>query len=279
VQVVNNWPRKCTTLFVKRELAGSLHARWFLVYSGVFLAGGLLLATFGVDNTIVYGYRGFAKAFAGLVHLALMFVPLMSLFPAASAIAEERESGVLEYILAQPVAVRDVYVGKWCGIGVALLLSISVGFGTAGSVAVLRGVPPGLVAILFGFVLLLTLCFVAVGLFLSTITATRARAITFGIVAWFALVALGTLGVIVLFVRWGVSEQALIVWSFMNPIEAFRIGVVSALDPDLSLLGPVGVSIVERLGNGGTTALAAGTLLTWAIVPGIVGLHVFRKVR
>lgn len=82
-----------------------------------------------------------------------------------------------------------------------------------------------------------------------------------------------------LFVRWGVSEHAPIVWSFINPIEAFRIGVVSALDPDLSLLGPVGVSIVERLGNGGTTALAAGTLLTWAIVPGMVGLRVFLKVR
>jgi ABC-type transport system involved in multi-copper enzyme maturation permease subunit len=273
----NSSPWKRTALFVKRELAGSLHARWFLVYSVVFLAGGLLLATFGMDNTIVYGYRGFARAFAGLVHLALMFVPLMSLFPAAAAISEERESGVLEYILAQPVAAQEVYIGKWGGIAVAVLLSLTVGFGAASSVAILRGVPPGLVAILFGFVLLLSLCFVAVGLCLSTVTATRTRAITFGIVAWFALVALGTLGVIVLFVRWGIPENVLVAWSFINPIEAFRIGVVSALDPDLSLLGPVGVSIVERLGNGGTIALAAGTLIAWAIIPGIVGLNVFRK--
>lgn len=279
MQNVNNGPGKRTILFVKRELAGSLHARWFLVYSGVFLGSGLLLATLGIDNTIVYGYRGLAKAFAGLVHLALMFVPLMALFPAAAAIAEERESGVLEYILAQPVAAREVYLGKWAGIGVALLLSLSVGFGTAGSVAILRGVPPRLVATLFGFVLLLTLCFVSVGLCLSTLTATRARAVTFGIVAWFALVALGTLGVIVLFIRWGIPEQALVVWSFINPIEAFRIGVVSALDPDLSLLGPVGVRIVERWGSGGTTALAAATLFVWAILPGIVGLSFFRKVR
>ncbi len=272
----SSWKR--TPLFVKRELAGSLHARWFLVYSVVFLSGGLLLATFGMNDTIVYGYRGFAKAFAGLVHLALLVVPLMALFPAATVIVEDRESGVLEYILAQPVAAREVYVGKWGGIAAAVLLSLTVGFGAAGAVAVLRGVPPGLLAILFGFVLLLSLCFVAVGLCLSTVAATRARAITYGIMAWFTLVALGTLGIMVFFIRWGIPEQVLVSWSFINPIESFRVGVVSALDPDLSLLGPVGVSIVERLGNAGTIALAAGTLLMWAIIPGIVGLKLFRKV-
>ena len=124
-------------MFAKRELAGSLHTRWFLVYSAVFLAGGLLLATFGIGSTVVYGYRGFAKSFAGLVHLALVFVPLMALFPAAATIAEERESGVLEYILAQPVTFVEVYLGKWAGISIAVVLSLTVGFGAAGAVAVL----------------------------------------------------------------------------------------------------------------------------------------------
>lgn len=190
-----------TSLFAKRELAGSLHARWFLVYSAVFLAGGLLLATFGIGSTVVYGYRGFAKAFAGLVHLALVFVPLMALFPAAATIAEERDSGVLEYILAQPVTFAEVYLGKWAGISIAVLLSLTVGFGAAGAVAVLRGVPPGLIALLYGFVLLLSLSFVALGLLFSTLAKSRARAITFGIVVWFVFLALGTLGVIVAFVR------------------------------------------------------------------------------
>lgn len=268
-----------TSLFAKRELAGSLHARWFLVYSAVFLAGGLLLATFGIGSTVVYGYRGFAKAFAGLVHLALVFVPLMALFPAAATIAEERESGVLEYILAQPVTFAEVYVGKWAGISIAVLLSLTVGFGAAGAVAVLRGVPPGLIALLYAFVLLLSLSFVALGLLFSTLAKSRARAITFGIVIWFVFLALGTLGVIVAFVRWGVPEQMLVAWSFINPIEAFRIGVVSSLDPDLSLLGPVGTSIVERLGSRGTTGLALLMLLLWTVVPGAVGLALFKKVR
>jgi ABC-type transport system involved in multi-copper enzyme maturation permease subunit len=264
-------------LFVQRELAGALRARWFLAYSAVFLAGGLLLVTFGLADTTIYGYRGFAKAFTGLVHLALLFVPLLALFPAAASIAEDRESGALEYILAQPVTFGEVYTGKLGGVSVAILLSLTVGFGVAGAVAVLRGVPPGLVVVLYAFVALLALVFVALGLCFSTVTSSRARAMTLGILVWLVLVALGTLGVMLAFIRWGLPEQLLVTWSFLNPVEAFRMGVVSALDADLSLLGPVGAKIIERFGAGGTAALAALSLVGWVALPGLAGWVLFRR--
>ncbi len=271
--------RERTMLFIQRELAGSLRARWFLVYSGVFLLSGLLLATFGAGNVAIHGYRGFAKAFAGLVHLALLFVPLMALFPATSAIAEERESGALEYLLAQPVTFGEVYAGKWIGVSVAVLLALTIGLGAAGAVAVIRGVPPGLVAMLYGFVVLLALAFVALGLFLSTLTQSRARATTIGIVLWLVLVAVGSLGIMVAFVRWGLPEQILVLWTFVNPVESFRIGVVSALDPDLSLLGPVGASVVGQFGARGTTAMAGLALAAWTALPGLAGWLAFRRIR
>ena len=268
-----------TSLFVQRELAGSLRARWFLAYAAIFLVAGVLLTTFGLADSAIHGYRGFAKAFAGLVHLALLFVPLMALFPATAAIAEDRESGALEYVLAQPVTFGEVYAGKWGGVGVAVSLALTVGFGAAGGVAVMRGVPPGLVALLYSFVLLLAMGFVSLGLCFSTIVRSRARATTVGILTWLVFVALGTLGVMVAFVRWGLPASVLIVWTFVNPVEAFRIGVVCAIDPDLSLLGPVGADIVESLGSAGTVALAAASLVVWAVVPGLVGWRVFRRVR
>jgi ABC-type transport system involved in multi-copper enzyme maturation permease subunit len=263
-------------LFVQRELAGSLRARWFLAYSAVFLAGGLLFAVFGMGDLTIYGFRGFAKAFTGLVHLSLLFVPLLALFPAAASVAEDRESGALEYMLAQPVTFGEVYAGKLGGVSVAILLSLTVGFGVAGAVAVLRGVPPLLLVTLYGYVVLLALVFVALGLCFSTITASRARAMTLGILVWLAMAALGTLGVMVAFVRWGLPESLLVWWSFVNPVEAFRLGVVSALDADLSLLGPVGAGVVSRFGAGGTMALAAVSLAAWAALPALAGWRVFR---
>jgi ABC-2 type transport system permease protein len=263
-------------LFVRRELAGSLRARWFLVYSAVFLAGGLLLVTFGMGDITIYGYRGFAKAFTGLVHLALLFVPLLALFPAAAAIAEDRESGALEYVLAQPVMFGEVYAGKLGGVSLAVLLSMTMGFGAAAAVAVLRGVPPGLVAVLYTFVVLLALVFVALGLCFSTVAASRARAMTFGILLWLVLAALGTLGVMVAFVRWGLPELLLVTWSFINPVEAFRLGVVSALDADLSLLGPVGAKVAQRFGATGTMVVSGLSLGAWIVLPGLAGWRLFR---
>jgi ABC-type transport system involved in multi-copper enzyme maturation permease subunit len=77
-------------------------------------------------------------------------------------------------------------------------------------------VPPDLIASLYGFVLLLSLSFVALGLLFSTLAESRGRALTLGIVVWFIFLALGTLGVIVAFVRWGVPEQVLVAWSFFQ---------------------------------------------------------------
>ncbi len=267
------------TLFVRREVATALRTRWFLIYSAIFLVSGILLVSLGNLNVALYGYRGFAKAFAGLVHLAMLFVPVMALLPATATIAEERESGALEYLLAQPVSFGQVFFGKWAGVSVAVLLALIVGFAAAGAVAVLRGVPPALIITLFGFVILLALAFVALGLCISAIASARAQAVTWGLIAWLALVVLSGLGVLVAFVRWGISERLLVLWTFINPTEAFRIGIVTVLDPDLSLLGPLGASIVERLGAGGTVALTGLTLTAWIVLPGLVGWLVFRRAR
>lgn len=266
-----------TRLFVERELSAAFRARWFLTYSGVFLVGGLMLAAFGLDNMVVYGYRGFAKALAGLTHIALVFVPLMALFPATASIAEERESGTLEFLLAQPVGFDEVYAGKWAGVTVAVLVSLTAGFGAAGAVALLRGVPPAIVGALYAFVALLALAFVAFGLWLSAGAETRARAATVGVSAWLGFVALGTLGVMAATVRWGLPEGVLIGWTFINPVEACRIGVVAAMDADLSVLGPVGASIIDLFGRAGTIAVAAGSLVAWTAVPGLLGLRRFRR--
>lgn len=264
-----------TALFIQRELTGALRARWFIAYSLLFLAGGLVLATFGMSDSVIAGYRGFAKAFAGLVHLALLFVPLLALFPATAAIVEERESGAMDYMLAQPVDAGEVFAGKWGGVATAVVLAMTIGVGGAGALAVLRGVPVSLIVLLYGFVVLLALVFVSGGLCFSAVARSRAHAMTLGIVTWLVLVAFGTLGLMLAFVRWGLPEQVLVLWSFLNPVEAFRLGIMSALDPDLSLLGPVGADIIEWLGRDGTLVMTAASLIVWSVVPALVGRRVF----
>lgn len=269
---MTGWGR--TRLFLGRELAHALRARWFLAYAAVFLVGGLLLTALGSTGSLLGGYRGYARALAGLTHFAILFVPLMALLPAASSLAEERENGTLEYLLAQPVTWGQVFLGTWSGVALAVLLALTAGYLFSAGVAVLRGVPVGLVLSTYGFLVCLSLVFVSLGTVLSAVSETRSRAVTLGFAIWLVLVALGSLGTMAAFIRWGFPERLLVGWSLLNPVEAFRLGVLTVLDPELQLLGPVGRALTRRYGAVTVVGTSALSLASWIVLPVVAGRYV-----
>lgn len=259
------------------ELHGSLRSYWFLANAAVFIVGGLLLMLFGQAEVTVLGYRGFARAMAALVQLALFFVPLMALFPATAAIAGERELGTLDYLLAQPVTRGEVYAGKWAGVGTALVLSLVLAFAVTGTIAAVRGVPSGLIAVLLGLTVLLATAFVSFGLGISARASTRARAISLGLSLWLALLALGSLGLMSAFARWGLPAAWLETWALLDPIEAYRMAAIAILDPEVTLLGPTGAALLDRLGRDGLVAAACGSLVFWTIAAFGLGRWAFGR--
>lgn len=262
---------------VRRELGESLRSRWFITYSAVFLLGALALTFFGLSGSQIYGYRGFAKVMAGLVHLALLFVPLMALFPATAAVAGEREMGSLEYLVSQPISFGELFWGKWIGVSLAVALSLLIGFGFAGAIAALNGTPWQPIALLLALTLLLAETFVAVGLLCSVIAGTRARATGAGIVVWIVAVGFGTLAIMGATLRWGLPRLVLSAWAFGNPVEAFRLGVIASLDADGSLLGPVGSAWMSSLGATGVVLLCFASLLLWTLIPTAIAWWRFRR--
>ena len=262
---------------VRRELGESLRSRWFITYSGVFLLGALALTFFGLSGSEIYGYRGFAKVMAGLVHLALLFVPLMALFPATAAVAGERELGSLEYLVSQPISFGELFWGKWIGVSLAVALSLLIGFGFAGAVAALNGTPWRPVLLLLVLTLLLAQTFVAIGLLCSVVAGTRTRATSMGLLVWIVAVGFGTLAIMGATLRWGLPRLVLSVWAFGNPVEAFRLGIIASLDSDGSLLGPVGAAWMASLGAGGVIALCLASLLLWILLPTAIAWWRFRR--
>jgi mono/diheme cytochrome c family protein len=61
-----------------------------------------------------------------------------------------------------------------------------------------------------------------------------------------------------------------------NPVDAGRVLVVLALEPDLYLLGPAGALLVERLTPAGAVAALVGALLAWAALPLALAHAAFR---
>lgn len=260
-----------------RELAGSFRNYWFVVNSGVFVVGGLLLVLFGQQDASVLGYRGYARALAGLMQLALFLIPLMALFPAGAALAGEREVGTLDYLLAQPVTRGEVYAGKWAGVASAVGLSLLLGFGVTGAIAAVKGVPLGIILALLGLALLLALTFVSLGLWISAGASSQTRATSLGLTAWLFLVALGSLGFMGAFVAWGLRPEVLEIWAFVNPVEAFRMAMVAILDPKMEVLGPVGVELLARLGRLPLIGIATASLVAWAGLGFVAGRRRFAR--
>jgi hypothetical protein len=231
--------------------------------------------TFGLSEAMLLGHRGFARSLAGLMQLALVFVPLMAIVPAATAIAGEREVGTLDYLLAQPLTRHQVFFGKWAGVVAATVLSVVVGFGLTGAVAAARGVPSGLVAGLLGLTILLAVTFVSLGVWVSAHSGSRTRATSVSLTVWLVFTGLGSLGVMSAFVRWGLPPATLQAWSIVNPVEAYRLATLVVLDPQVDVLGAVGQSLVDRLGRVGVVSIATASLVGWTGITLWVGLRSF----
>lgn len=263
------------TRLSRRELASAARNYWFVVNAGLFLVGGVVLLLFAHQDVSVLGYRGVARSLTGLLQLALFVVPLMALFPATAAIAGEREVGTLDFLLAQPVTRAQVFTGKWLGIAGAVGVSIVAGFVVIGAVALGRGVSPGLLLALIGLTLSLAAVFVSFGLWLSAAAATQGRATSLGLTLWIAALALGSLGLMGAFVGWGLPPAVLEAWAFLNPVEAFRMALLTLVDPGLAMLGPVGSELAARLGEGPLVVLSITSLLLWSGAAFWAGLKSF----
>lgn len=263
-------------LLLRWELREALRSHWFLANAAIFLVGGMLLLLFGSESSVL-GSRGFGRSLAGLVQLALFFVPLMAIFPSTASIAGDRELGTLDFILAQPLTRGELYRGRWSGVAAALSLSLLIAFGATGLVAALRGVSTALVAALLGLTLLLGVAFVSLGLWISAGAKTRTRATSVGLVLWLGFVALGSLGLMTAFARWGLPPWALEAWAIANPVEAYRLAALHLLGAEGEILGPAGSALSRGLGSGGLIATACVSLAAWAGIGFAGGLRRFGR--
>ncbi len=260
---------------VRWELRAALQSSWFLVASVLFLVGGLALVAFGTNSSVL-GARGFGRALAATAHLAMVAVPLMSLIPSAASISRDRELGNMSFLLAQPLSRLDVYASRWGGLAGALLLCVTISFGTIGAFAAARGIDTGVVLALLALTALLATAFVSLGLLVSAVSDRGSRASSLAFACWLVFVALGSLGAMTAFVRWGLSESLLRAWVLVNPVEAYRLAVFWVLGADGQTLGPVALSATHVWGDR-TIAFSVASLIAWATVAGLAGFIRFRR--
>ncbi|HVR30026.1 MAG TPA: ABC transporter permease [Thermoanaerobaculia bacterium] len=266
---------------VRQELRDALRNRWLGGYAAALALLGLVAAWAGLRGSEGMALQTFGRTSATLTNLCLFLAPLVSLVLGASAIAGERDRGTLEYLLAQPVTRAEVVLGKYLGLLLSLAGATLVGFAPAGALIASRAGGVALAHFLvFPLIsILLVASMLALGLLLSARAATAVAAQGLAVLTWFALVLLYDLVLLGVLVGAGVGPATLAVLLLANPVDAARILVVLALEPDLYLLGPAGAWLLGQLSAPGTAVLLAGAVLGWAAIGLGTTLWLFRSPR
>jgi Cu-processing system permease protein len=256
------------TLVARKELKDAMRNRWLQLYTVVFavLAVALsFLSTLGVGS---YGAVGYGRTAAVLVNLVALIVPLMALNAGAASVAGERERGTLAYLLAQPVDRGEILLGKFLGLSVALAAALAGGFGVSAAALAASGTRGDIAgfATLVAVSIVLALAMLAMGILISTLVPRATAASGLSVVAWLSFVLLSDLGLMGGSLVFKIGAPRLLHLALANPVQVFKLAVISRLNPNLDMLGPAGMYATHTYGALLPWIFAAA-LAAWIVVP------------
>lgn len=267
-------------IIARRELAEAVRSRWVLLSGGLFALLALALALVGMPSVGMRGVAGFSRTAIALLNLVLYLVPLMALLLSITSMAAEREEGALEVLLAQPIARRAVVLGKFVGLGGALAIALLGGFGGAGVALALAGgdLAAGGYLLLVLRSLGLGLAYISLGLWLASVSASRLRALTWGLLLWFGSVLLYDLLVVGATALFGGAalKAALGALLVANPVDLVRIAALIQLGGADSF-GLTAQALIGFLRGPIGSALLALALLVWIVVPLLGAVRAFGR--
>lgn len=258
---------------VKKELRDTLRNKWMLLYTVGFCALALGLASLARASANMAGFAGFGRTAASLINLVMLLTPLMALSTGATSLVNDRERGMLSYLLAQPVTRTEVFLAKYFGLSLAMGASILIGFGV--SAMALSGVGDAMIFIrmaLLAFVL--SQAMLAVGLLISAIARRSGSATGMAVFLWLAFVLLADIGLMSAAITFRMHIDTLFFAALANPLQAFKMAALSSFGANLDVLGPAGLWASGEFGAM-LPAMLMSSLAVWTIVPLIAGWLIF----
>jgi ABC-2 type transport system permease protein len=262
------------------ELAEVLRSRWMVFCCGVYALLAGLFVLVGMRESTLLGFSGMGKVLLSLCHALVLLLPLLALTATGQVINRAREDGTLELLFSQPIG-RGAFFAAVTGVRyLVLVVPLGVlmgGMAVLGSLAFGQEVPWAFLGRAVAVSAALLGAFVGLGLAVSTLVRSHARAMIWLLALWALGVALIDFGLIGLMLQWRLNPQTVFLLAALNPVQAARLALLSGAAPDLGVLGPVGFFLAHRLG--GAALFAVGTL--WPVLVGLgawaFALRAFRR--
>lgn len=249
------------------EMADALRSRWVVFTAAVYGAVFAAFVWLGLRESTVLGFTGLSRVVLNVANAVVIAVPLVALVASSQTIVRARTSGFFELVLAQPCRRQDwlvaviasrvvVVLGPLAGL---LLGTLVTGLVTGSDEALLPLVLRSL-AVTAG----LSWAFLGIGFLASSLAPTPERATVYALLAWVVGAALHDFALIGALLRFRLAPEAVFALAAANPVEAARVALLSGVDPELGVLGPVGFWLANSFGSKLTLLVGVG----WPVVLG-----------
>ncbi|MCA8975362.1 MAG: ABC transporter permease [Planctomycetes bacterium] len=262
------------------DFAEVRRSRWlvFCLIVHAILAAAFVLV--GLRESGVVGFTGMGRALMSWSHALLFLLPLLALSATGQVVNGARDDGSLELLLSCPVSRTGYFAGTSLVRLAALVLPLFLAMplmGLVGSLAFGQVVPWSF--LLRGMLVsaALLLCFVALGLCISTLVRNQAKALMLTILVWVLGVALVDFGLIGVMLQWNLPPSAVFALAVLNPVQCARLALLSAAQPELSTFGPVGFFLANKVGANWLLAIGIGWPLLLGITAWMWSLGAFRR--
>jgi len=265
---------------VQLDLAEVLRSRWLLFCIVVYavLAGVFLLV--GMRESTVFGFTGTGRMLISYVHALLVLLPLMALVATGQVVNKARDDGTLEILFSQPIS-RGAFFSAISSVRfLVLLLPLAVlmlAVGITGRVAFGEQVPWSFIGHCLVLCSILVLSFCGIGLWVSTTVQNSARATIYLLLIWVAGIAFMDFALAGMMLQWRLEPRVVFALAALNPVQSIRMALLSSADPQLSVLGPVGFYLANRIGSTALYAWGVGWPLLLGTLAWLSGLWKLRR--
>ena len=252
------------------DLGEVLRSRWLVLCLVLYALLGGVFVLVGLRESNVLGFTGVGRVLFSLCHALVLFLPLLALLATVQAVNRARDDGSLELFFSHPIGRGAFLAGVALVRFAALALPLAVVMlALAVEAALVHGqaIPWAFFGRALGVCMALLAGYVGVGLATSVLVRHPAKAMTLVFGIWIASAALLDFAGIALLLQWRVPAPVVFVLAAVNPVQAARMALLSAAEPTLATLGPVGFYLANQVGAEALFALG----VAWPAVVGIGG--------
>lgn len=215
-------------------------------------AAGLALLSIALifASTGVAEQAGFGPSAGGLINVNMLILPLIALMLGSLSVVRDRERGNLAYLCAQPVTIGRVFWSKWIALALQLVAVVCASFAALSAALALTHVPcdAGMMLQFMLTSVLLALAMGSCGMVISILTRSTPIALAAALAAWLFFVIFADVGVMAGALATHMPTSGLLAATAANPVEAYKIAALCALEGSIDVLGPGGRLATDLFG-------------------------------